>query len=148
VSVDWALNEDPKMLAEQLVEASRDQPAWLAAFTAHLESGTLTDQLRRFLGLWGLSRSDAARVFGVSRQAISKWLRDGVPAARSEQIADLGAATDVLLHYVKVDRIPAVVRRKADRLGGRPLLDLVADGDTRAVLNACRAMFDVSGVHA
>ena len=40
---------------------------------------------------------DAARAFGISRQAVSKWFANGVPADRADTIADLGAATDLLL---------------------------------------------------
>ncbi len=146
MSIAWVLREDPKKLAGQFVVAGRDHPGWLSAFAGELESRALADQLPRFLGLWGLSQSEAARLFGVSRQALSKWATQGVPAPRMESVADLAAATDVLVRYVKVDRIPAVVRRRADRLDGRSLLDLVAEGDSRGVLEACRAMFDFSTV--
>jgi transposase-like protein len=144
MSVAWALEEDPKTLASQLVEASRDRPGWLAAFAGELESQALADQLRRLLGVWGLSASEAARLFGVSRQALSKWITQGVPVDRLETVANLAAATDLLVRYLKLDRIPATVRRKADRLGGLSLLDMVAAGDSRATLEACRAMFDFS----
>jgi hypothetical protein len=146
MSIAWALEEDPKTLASQLVEASRNRPGWLAAFAGELESQALADQLRRYLGVWGLSASEAGRLFGVSRQALSKWLTQGVPVDRLETIADLAAATDLLVRYLKLDRIPATVRRKADRLGGFSLLDLVAAGGSRATLDACRAMFDFSTV--
>lgn len=147
VSVARAVKEDPRSLAGRLVEASRDRPEWLAAFAGELESRALVDQLPRVLAIWGLSASEGARLFGVSRQALSKWRTRGVPAERLEMIANLAAATDLLLRYLKVDRIPAAVRRKARRLGGRSLLDLVAEGDSRGALEACRAMFDFAAVH-
>lgn len=147
MSVAWVVEEDPKRLASELVAASRDRPGWLAAFAGELESQALVDSLRRFLGVWGLSASEASRLFGVSRQALSKWLTQGVPTDRTEMVADLAAATDTLVRYLKLDRIPATVRRKAARLGGRSLLDLVAAGDSRGTLEACRAMFDFSTVH-
>ncbi|MHB1912032.1 MAG: hypothetical protein ACYCTI_08270 [Acidimicrobiales bacterium] len=146
MSVAWAMEEDPKKLASQLAEASRERPGWLAAFAGELESQGLADQLRRFLRVWGLSASEASRLFGVSRQAVSKWFTQGVPAERVEAVADLAAATDLLVRYLKVDRIPATVRRNAGGMGGRSLLDLVAAGDSRGALQACRAMFDFSAV--
>ena len=88
-----------------------------------------------------MSQSDPARVFGVSRQAIGKWLATGVPTERATTIADLSAATDILVRHLTRDRIPAVVRRPAANLGGRSLLDLVAAGDAGAALEACQAMF-------
>lgn len=145
MTVAWVL-EDPKKVASELVEASRDRPEWLSAFAGELESQALVSQLRRLLGIWGLSQSEASRLFGVSRQALSKWFTQGVPADRLETIADLAAATDLLVRYLKLDRIPGVVRRTADRLDGRSLLDLVAAGDSRKVLESCRSMFDFSGV--
>jgi transcriptional regulator with XRE-family HTH domain len=148
MSVAWVLEEDPRTLASQLVEVSRDRPEWLAALARELESQVLVDQLRRFLEVWGLSGSAAARLFGVSRQALSKWLAQGVPADRLETVANLAAATDLLVRYLKIGRVPATVRRKADRLKGSSLLDLVAAGDSRGALQACRAMFDFSGVNA
>ena len=59
-------------------------------------------------------------------------------------VAELTAATDLLVRYLKLDRVPATVRRKAQRLGGASLVDLVAAGDGQGVLEACRAMFDFS----
>ncbi|MGD1011117.1 MAG: hypothetical protein ABR925_01075 [Acidimicrobiales bacterium] len=148
MSVAWALDEDPRTLANQLVEASRDRPEWLATLAGELESQVLVSQLRRFLEVWGLSASAAARLFGVSRQALSKWLAQGLPADRLEMVADLAAATDLLVRYLKIDRVPAAVRRKADRLDGVSLIDLVAAGDSRGALRACRAMFDFASVSA
>jgi hypothetical protein len=80
-------------------------------------------------------------LFGVSRQAVSKWIDTGVPVERSETVADLAAATDLLVHYLKRDRIPAVVRRPIARMSDRSLLDLLAAGESRVVLSACRDMF-------
>jgi len=37
--------------------------------------------LARLHEVWGLSQADSARLFGVSRQAVGKWLEQGVPAA-------------------------------------------------------------------
>jgi predicted transcriptional regulator len=93
------------------------------------------------LAVWGLNQSDAASLFGVTRQAISKWLATGAPTRRLTTIADMSAATDVLVRHLTRDRIPAVVRRPAANLGGRSLLDLLAAKGARAVLEACQAMF-------
>jgi transcriptional regulator with XRE-family HTH domain len=148
MSVAWALKEDPKILASRLVEASRESPGWLETFAGELESQALIDQLRRFLRVWGLSASEGARLFGVSRQSMSKWLTRGIPVDRLETVAELAAATDLLVRYLKFDRIPATVRRRADWLGDSSLLDLVAAGDSAGALEACREMFDFSAIHA
>ncbi len=142
------LDRDPREVADELVAAGSADPDWLDAFAAELDGRLARGQLARVLAVWGLSQADAAAVFGVSRQAVSKWLRGGLPSARLEAVADLAAATDLLLRYLRRDRVPAVVRRPAPALDGRSLLDLASAGQTREVLAAARAMFDLHGIHA
>lgn len=110
--------------------------AWLCA----------REPLRRTLAIWGLTQSEAASLFGVSRQALSKWLATGIPAKRVESVADLAAATDVLIHYLKQDRIPAVVRRPIPEKANNSLLDLLGKGKTKEILETCRDMFDFQAV--
>ena len=91
--------------------------------------------------MWALSQAEVARLFGVSRQAVGKWLRHGVPPERAGAISDLAAATDLLVRHLKSDRIPAVVRRPIPSRDGVSLMDLLAQGDTPALLAVCRDMF-------
>ena len=91
--------------------------------------------------MWGLSQAEAARLFGVSRQAIGKWLYQGIPPERARAITDLAVATDLLVRYLERDRIPAVVRRPIPALDEASLVDLLAQGDTRMLLTTCRGMF-------
>ena len=116
---------------------------WTRRLIDELDRSVRTDPLDRFVTLWDLSNAAAARVFGVSRQAFSKWRKTGPPAIRSAAVADLASATDLLDRYVKRERIPAVVRRPADQFGGRSLLDMAEQGDTRTVLEYVAAMFDL-----
>jgi predicted transcriptional regulator len=133
---------DPRAAAEALFEARKGERGWLDAFAEHLDRQRSGQALARSLAVWGLSQAEAARLFGVSRQAVGKWLEHGVPAERARPVADLAAATDLLVHYLKRERIPAVVRRPVAALGGASLLDLLARGETAALLDTCRAMFD------
>jgi hypothetical protein len=119
---------------------------WTRQFVDELDRAVRTEPLERFSELWGLSNAAAGRVFGVSRQAFSKWLTTGVPAARADAVADLAVATDLLDRYVRRERIPAVVRRPAPMLGDRSLLDLAGDGETRQVAEAVGLMFDLRRV--
>ncbi len=136
----------PREAAERLL-AEQDDAAWLSAFAAELDQRLAGSQLARVMSLWQLSRSELGRLFGVSRQAATKWLDDGVPADRVAAVADLAASTDLLAHHLKRDRIGAVVRRPAENLGGRSLLDLVADGRTAEALEATRQMFAFGDSH-
>ncbi|MGM0575328.1 MAG: hypothetical protein ACQEXJ_06330 [Myxococcota bacterium] len=139
---------DPRRLARAILEAHEGESGWLDAFSEALEAERAGQDLRRVLAVWGLTQADAARSFRVSRQAIGRWLSRGVPPARVEAVADLSAATDLLVRYLKRERIPAVVRREASALGGRSLLDLLQAGETRGILEAVRAMFGFEAVQA
>lgn len=138
----------PRKAVEELLDHRGGDPEWLDAFAEELERRRVGHDLERVLRVWGLNQTEAGRLFGVTRQAVSKWLHHGAPAERAGAFADLAAATDLLVHYVKRDRIPAVVRRGAAALGGRSLMDLLAAGETRELLRACRDMFDFADVQA
>ena len=121
-------------------------PDRLRALADALDEILERDSLDRFLDAWGLSNAEAARIFGVSRQAIGSWRAEGAPVGRADSIADLAAATDLLGRYVKRERIPAVVRRSAEALGGRSLLDIAREGDHAEVRRLVEAMFDLRRV--
>jgi hypothetical protein len=134
--------KSPHDIAQELIENAPDA-AWLRALTDDLDRQLRIAPLDRWLGLWGLSDADGARAFGVSRQAVGKWRRTGVPSHRAPAVADLAAATDILDRKVKRERIPAVVRRSAPALGRRSLYDLACEGRHTEVLAAVREMFDL-----
>ena len=125
------------------VEVAAVDDAWTQEFLQALENRARTSPLERFMTTWDLSLAGAARVFGVSRQAVSKWRGSGVPEERAVAMAALAAATDVLERYVSRDRIPAVVRRPAELLGGRSLLDLAQSGDHEGVRSSVTHMLDL-----
>ena len=132
---------DPRELAAEIVTVHADDRGWLDAFAEALESSRNGHALGRVLAVWALSQTDAGDAFGVSRQAVSKWMATGVPSERAVAIADLAAATDILVRHLSRDRISAVVRRPAANLGSRSLLDVLATSGARAVLEACLEMF-------
>jgi len=139
---------DPLEAAEKILEARREETDWLDEFSEALDRRRSGRSLGRILRVWGLNQSEAANLFGVTRQAMSKWLARGVPSERAQAIADLAAATDLLVRHVKRDRIPAVVRRSAPALDGLSLVELSAASRTRDVLEACRSMFDFDRAQA
>jgi hypothetical protein len=136
----------PEKAADELV-ARHDDREWLDAFTEALDRRRAGQDLMRILRVWGLSRTAAGQLFGVTRQAVTKWLDAGVPTDRVEQVADVAAATDLLVRHLKRERIPAVVRRRAPGLGDRSLLELWAAGDTKRVLVLTREMFAFGDAH-
>lgn len=136
---------EPKDVAEDLIRRAPSQD-WLRELTDRLDRQVRTEPLERFTTLWGLSGAEAGRTFDVSRQAFSKWRTHGVPPDRTEAVADLAAATDVLDRRIKRERIPAVVRRRTEGLGGRSLYEIALEGRHREVLDAVRRMFDLRRV--
>src|SRR5262245_26349240 len=83
---------DPRKLAAEIITGHGDDRAWLDAFTEALETSRNGDALGRVLAVWGLSQTDAGDAFGVTRQAVSKWLATGAPSERAVAIGDLAAA--------------------------------------------------------
>ena len=138
----------PEEAAEQMFRTYQDEGAWLDAFTESLDRQRAGRSFARMLAVWALSQAEVARLFGVSRQAVGKWLRHGVPPERAGAISDLAAATDLLVRHLKSDRIPAVVRRPIPSRDGVSLMGLLAQGDTPALLAVCRDMFRFERAHA
>ena len=130
------LKMPPSRVAEVLVQGHARDPEWLDEFADALDRKRQGRALERVLDVWGLSQSEAGRRF------------EGIPAERVETVAALSAATDLLVHHLKRDRIPAVVRRSAPAMGDKSLLDMLAAGKHDEIVNACRAMFDFSAVQA
>lgn len=128
--------------AERLIAAAPSLD-WLREVADELDRAVRTSPLERLTTLWGLSNAEAARMFGVSRQAFSKWLKNGIPSARVEAVADLDAATDILDRKLKRERIPAVVRRAAPSLKGTSLYEMACEGRHREVREAVATMFDL-----
>lgn len=137
---------DPRDAAAQLLAEHDD--VWVSQLTDELDRHLSGRRLERVMRLWQLSRVDLGALFGVSRQAVSKWIAHGAPADRAGQVSDVEAITDLLAHYLKRDRIPAVVRRRADGLGGASIAELVTAGRSDEALRLVRRMFAFGDVHA
>jgi transcriptional regulator with XRE-family HTH domain len=136
---------DPRVAAAQLFDDHDED--WVGRFAEEVERRRGGRGLRRVMRLWQLSRTELGELFGISRQAVSKWLDSGVPPERAARVAEIEAVTDLLERYLKRDRIPAVVRRPAPRLGGTSLLDMVATGRSAEALALTREMFLFGDLH-
>ena len=105
-----------------------------------------TEPLRRLISLWDLTNAGAARIFGVSRQAFSKWLASGPPADRVDDVASVDDITTLLDRYVKRERIPAVVRRPSAKFGDRSIVDRLEVGEYEETVERVRSTFDLRRV--
>lgn len=134
----------PQELAQEIL-ASADRE-WVRELVDELDRQVRTEPLLRLTSLWGLSNSAAARIFGVSRQAFSKWLTNGPPADRVDDVGLVDNITSLLDRYVLRERIPAVVRRPAQRLSGRSLIETLESGEYRKGADVMAATFDLRRV--
>jgi hypothetical protein len=89
-----------------------------------------------------LSKTELARLFGVSRQAIDGWHRDGVPGRRQAKAATVAAVVDLLAHRLKPERIPGIARRRARAYGGLTMLEMIARDRHEELLELTRRSFD------
>lgn len=149
VAVDSWLRENgtmelltaPEEMARDLVRSA--DADWVRHLVDALDREVRTEPLRRTIKLWDMSNAAAARLFGVSRQAFSKWLAGGPPANRADDVARVASITDLLDRYVKRERIPAVVRRPAPILGGRSIIEMVEAGEYAGAAVSVGEMFDL-----
>jgi transcriptional regulator with XRE-family HTH domain len=106
------------------------------------ELARIETPLERIAAVFGVSRTELARLFGVRRQAIEQWEARGVPAERQEKLATLDAIVDLLTAKLKPDRIPGVLRRPASAYGGRSILEAIAADEQALALDELRNAFD------
>lgn len=128
-------------IARELIESA--DADWLRDLVDALDREIRVAPLDRLVTLWDLSNAAAARLFGVSRQAFAKWLKAGPPADRVDDVTTVDDITSLLDRHVKRERIPAVVRRSAENLGGRNLIDVLESGDYATARAVMRAAFDL-----
>lgn len=131
----------PEEMARELTETADLE--WLREFVDILDRQVRTEPLERLVELWSLSNAAAARLFGVSRQAFSKWLSNGPPADRVDDVASVATITDTLDRYVKRERIPAVVRRSAEVLDDRSIIEALEAGEYSKTARAVESMLDL-----
>lgn len=133
-------------LARDVLARTRDDPDALRRLLDRLDHELSAGPLDRTVRLWDVSAADLGRMFGVTRQAAAKWLADGPPAARRDDVALLDEITGLLDRWVKRERIPAVVRRPVDVHGGRSRLDVALAGELEVLRDELRDTFDVTRV--
>lgn len=122
-----------------------DEPAaqrFIARVRHHLNHPDDEKPLERIADAFGLSKTELASLFGVSRQAVDKWMRHGVPADRQDKLGTLLALVDLLERKLKHGRLPGVARRPADAYDGETMLDLIREDRHRELLESVRASFD------
>lgn len=135
-----------EQLAVDVLQRTNGDAAVLRQLVDRLDLELSAGPLQRTARLWVVSTAQLGRMFGVSRQAAAKWLVDGPPASRRDQVALLGQATDLLDRWIKRERIAAVVRRPVDSLDGASRLDMALAGEFEMVRDELVNTFDVARI--
>jgi len=138
-------------LPQEYVRANHDidthRFGWFLKSIAQVEyEQERSSPLRRAMTTLDLSSSDVARLVGVKRQAVDKWLLAGPPAGRLGKVGTIADIADILRHRLR-DGVPAVVaRRPAEAYGGRTMLELIAADEHEWLLGSVKESFDYSRV--
>lgn len=122
----------------KLGRASKMRRAKTAHFSnifvrVHAHRGRLS--LARSAAILGLTKTDTGQLFGVTRQAIDNWYKQGIPMNR---VADVDRIADVAraLHARFVpERIPHIAHASLPGLNGRTILEAIRINGTQVVLN-------------
>lgn len=102
--------------------------------------------LARVRDLFELNTGEVAELFGVTRQAVEQWERNGdVPAARHEKLANLLSVGELLERKLKPGRLPLVARKRVDAYRGQTMLDMVRADRDAELRELTQRAFDWSG---
>jgi hypothetical protein len=135
---------------EPLPAAGSRLPHWeadqadLARFSSFALAGAVEPELARIIRVLGLSVTDAARLFGVRRQAVSQWLEHGIPPARASKVTIVARTADLLERMLVPDRIAGIARTSAPAYGGRTMLEMIEQDRHEELLATVTASFDWS----
>ena len=136
---------EPLLLpAEAAFPRIDDDPDVLLRFRRLLAQELQREQsdLERAQDVFGLSVTELAGLFGVTRQAAGLWLTGGPPASRRAKAAAVAAISDILARRIKPARIPGIARRSAAEYGGKTMLELIAADRHEWLLESVRRSFD------
>ena len=112
---------------------------WPRVVTA---AGAAADALERIQGILDVNLTELGQLFGASRQAVSSWLRKGVPSARKPKVLTVLNVAELLERKLKTGRVPAVVRQPAAAYEGKSMLEMIEEDRHDQLLREVRESFD------
>ena len=86
-------------------------------------NGTDLEQIRN---AFGISEVELGALFGVTRQAIAKWRKHGVPFDRSAEVDRVRQLAEYFHRRFRSERVPQIVRNPGRGLHGKSVLDTIA----------------------
>lgn len=143
--LQWArLFDDWNQESDRLIEAlrSRVQPRPRALGTKEpVDSpGNRSEHLSLIIDDLGLSISEVSSIFGVSRQAVTKWKQGGVPQSRATDLAYLVDAARFLSAHRGVKHARDYFFQPITSLGGRSMMQLAKEGAYESVLQHAQTL--------
>ena len=91
------------------------------------KSQRILQQLRK---CFDLSQEDLGTMFGVTGEVLTSWENGTVevPETALAKLISADSALDRMLWFFRPDRLPQVIRRRADAFDGERALDWILDG--------------------
>ena len=83
--------------------------------------------LARAVAVLGLHDVELVALFHVSPAEIAAWKRSGVPAERADDVAAVEDVAKRLAVWMEGDRLRSFIRQPRSELGGRPLIQVLAE---------------------
>ena len=99
------------------------------------------DALDEIRSVFGLSESDLAGLFAVSRPAVGRWRAGGVPVERG---ADVDRVRELAAYFHRrfiPSRIPQIVRTPGRGLGGKSVLTVISESGVEPVYGYLERLF-------
>ena len=103
------------------------------------------ESLSEIRSILGLSEQELAELFGVRRESVMGWRRNGVPEARRASVGRLLDLARVLYRDLKPERIPEIVRTHDDWLAQGTMLKTIQHDGPDAVYAYLRRLFSYAG---
>ncbi len=93
----------------------------------HQKASAILDRLRTCLDL---SQEDLGTMFGVTGEDVRAWESGGaeIPEITFARLISAGTALDRMLWLFRPDRLPQVIRRRAEAFNGERALEWILDG--------------------
>ncbi len=103
--------------------------------------------LRQLLGRLELSVKDLGRLLGVSVDTVNRWESSGavIPAEARTTLSRANSALSRLLTIFRPERLPEVIRQKAELFKGKSAYDWILEGRIREVADLYEAAFAYQG---
>jgi len=107
----------------------------------------LTPQIEQIMRIFDLTITETAGLYGVSRQAVSRWIDEGeLPRFRREKTHTILSIARLLERNLRPGTVPVVSRRPARAYHDRSILQAIIEDEHDAVLAEVRGSFDWSAM--